>query len=194
MRNVFVIVLAAVVASNADAQQIYRWVDADGVVHYSDQPEPDSNSSDVETVDIDVPPGISDPTRQLRAQPAPLAGSQAQPAGSLLEQQQGIATDAPPAYRGAVVQSPEEQQVLWNLATRLPVSVQVTPALTGTDRIQFLLDDQTIGEPINGTSTVLSPVYRGRHTIVATIIDTNGQTIFRGEPITFYVQQAGRAN
>ena len=94
------------------------------------------------------------------------------------------------ANRSAEIIAPTEQQVLWNLATRLPVRVSVDPALASSDQIQILLDGQPIGEPISTTETVVQPVYRGEHTISANIIDSTGTIIFVGQPITFYVHQA----
>jgi hypothetical protein len=176
-----VIICCALLAASASAsaQQIYRWVDNDGVVHYSDQPRSDAADRDAETVDIKVPPGISNPSRVIA-----IGGSVDEPA------------DTPPgdaaedAYRNVTIASPSEQQVVWNIATRLPVEVTVDPPLAGTHRIQILLDDQPIGDPVVTTSTTVEPVYRGEHRISAMIIDQDGNTVSMGPPTTFYVQQA----
>lgn len=39
-RNVVVLVALSVLAAAAQAEQLYKWVDSDGNVHYSDQPPP----------------------------------------------------------------------------------------------------------------------------------------------------------
>ena len=64
------------------------------------------------------------------------------------------------------------------------------PALAGSHRIQWLLDGQPIGDPVTALQTTLEPVYRGTHTIAATVVDSEGATILSTEPVTFYVQQA----
>lgn len=38
------------------ADQVYRWVDKNGVVHYSQTPPPSTNAATAKTVDISVPP------------------------------------------------------------------------------------------------------------------------------------------
>ncbi|MEM9172744.1 MAG: DUF4124 domain-containing protein [Pseudomonadota bacterium] len=181
----------ALFLASAAAQQVYRWVDDDGVVHYSDQPPP-VDARELESVDIDVPPGISNPSRIAGA-----AISNSQAASDLLRQiesGQNDQTSQVYGYRGLVIESPTEQQVIWNIATRLPVRVQVTPGLAGSHKIQMILDGQPIGEPSDRTSLSVSPVYRGEHSLVATVVDEEGNTLFTGQAVTFYVQQAGRAN
>ena len=44
MRLEFAFVIAAAVVTAAAAQTLYRWVDKDGRVHYSDQPPPEAKS------------------------------------------------------------------------------------------------------------------------------------------------------
>ena len=178
MRFTIAVICCALLATTATAQQIYRWVDAEGVVHYSDQPRENGQAQSAETVDIAVPPGISNPTRIISIGGDP---NQAE------ESEQEAALDA---YRNVAIAEPDEQQVVWNIATRLPVRVTVDPPLAGSHRIQFLLDDQPIGEPTSETATTISPVYRGEHRLTPVIIDADGNTVFTGNPTTFYVQQA----
>ncbi|MEM7612552.1 MAG: DUF4124 domain-containing protein [Pseudomonadota bacterium] len=188
MRFVLALIMFGVfAASSVDAQQIYRWVDENGVVHYSDQPREDGDEpASVETVEIDVPPGIQNPSRVVLSTPA-----QGNDPSAVNQDPFAAAAEATQSdYRSAEIIAPTEQQVLWNLATRLPVRVSVDPALASSDQIQILLDGQPIGEPISTTETVVQPVYRGEHTISANIIDSTGTIIFVGQPITFYVQQA----
>lgn len=184
MRTLLILAILVATPVGAAAQDIYRWVDENGIVHYSDQPR----EADAEAVEIDVPPGISDPTRNYFG---PNAGTQddAEPVSL------GAAptVDSADYYRDAEIQSPQPQQVLWNIVTRLPVDVVVTPALKASDRVQFLLDGQPIGEPIGGTSTIVQPVYRGQHTIAAAIVSPNGEIVFQGPAVEFFVQQSSRA-
>lgn len=196
MRQGILFALLLLVSAWAAAQQVYRWVDAEGVVHYSDQPPPDG-SVEAETVAIDIPPGIGNPSQQiLRSNNGGNSGiSSRQANNALLAQQQGL--DQPEVrveYRDLIIIQPETEQVLWNLATRLPVRVQVTPGLEGSHQVQMLLDGQPVGTPFTGSSSIVSPVYRGEHSLTPTIIDRNGQTLFTGESIRIYVQQASRAN
>ncbi len=88
------ILLAVMIAATAAATEIYRWVDADGQAHYSDQWQPGA-----ERIHIQESPGYSTPP------------SGAAPAG-----------EAPPAAPGSSYQvleiaSPAQEEVLWNTET-----------------------------------------------------------------------------
>lgn len=43
-------------AGTAVADQVYRWVDKNGVVHYTQTPPPSTNAATAKTVDISAPP------------------------------------------------------------------------------------------------------------------------------------------
>lgn len=174
----FIVLCGLLLPAAVTAQDIYRWVDEDGVVHYSDQPPPDDDAA--EPVALEVPPGFSNPVRELVA---PARRSARDDAADRAAETVG-------GYRSATIVEPQAQQVLWNLATRLPVAMTLEPALAGSHRVQWLLDGQPIGDPGTALSTTLSPVYRGTHTLEAVIVDGTGNRIFGTEPVTFYVQQA----
>lgn len=165
----------------ATAQEVYRWVDESGVVHYSDQP-PAQADKPAEVVDIQANKGFSAPnssnvrpvSRRSRSRNDDAAAS----------------SDTPTAYQQVIINRPSEQQTLWNIATRLPVEVTVIPELAAAHQIQLILDDEKIGQPLDGTRTVLQPVYRGEHSLVATILDGDGNILFRSPPTVFYIQQA----
>ena len=176
-----IVVCGLLLSAAASAQQVYRWVDEDGVVHYSDQPPPGETGESAESVDIEVPPGIGNPVRGLAVQPRGTRTG---------DDDDAAATETVGGYRSASIVEPQAQQVLWNIATRLSVSMTLEPALAGSHRVQWLLDGQPIGEPGTSLSTTLTPVYRGEHTVSATIVDGTGSTIFSTESVTFYVQQA----
>jgi hypothetical protein len=58
LRNVIIMLAAGglLVASGASAQQsVYKWVDEDGVVHFSDQPPEDAEDVEAESVTIETP-------------------------------------------------------------------------------------------------------------------------------------------
>ena len=171
----FIVVGGILLSAAASAQQVYRWVDEDGVVHYSDQPPPDDGA---ESVDLEVPPGFNNPARGITAAPRPR-----------IDDEEFVA-ETVGGYRSASIVDPQEQQTLWNIATRLSVAMTLEPALAGSHRVQWLLDGQPIGDPGTSLATTLTPVYRGAHTIEAVIVDSTGSTIISTEPVTFYVQQA----
>ena len=167
-RSIFVLA-GLLAASLAMADGAYRWVDKDGVVHYSDVP-PDE---DAEVVDIAE---YSRTTGVRIASPTSRSGDDEQ-AG---EQQ-------PFRYESLAVASPGPEETLWNIEGVLNVSLALTPGLQPGHRVRVYFD----GEPrmVPGSSFQIEEVYRGVHNIQAEVIDETGQLMIRSKPNRFYVQQ-----
>lgn len=149
----------------------YRWVDEDGVVHYSDRPR-----EGAEEVHLGRPPGFTAPALPA----APRAPAPA-PAPT---------TDPAPAYESLAIVQPGQEETLWNIGGLLNVSVQVRPALRSDHRVQVIYDGQPLDPlPPGVTSFELSEVWRGEHTLRATVIDAEGRVLTESPTVTFFVQQ-----
>ncbi|MFK8052360.1 MAG: DUF4124 domain-containing protein [Woeseiaceae bacterium] len=181
MRKLWFITGLLWLCSAANAQQVYKWVDEDGVTHYSDQP-PAVSDADAEVLDIKPTEGFS--------RPAPQALARRSARQNAIDDPVDDPVDGPIIYEQVIIQRPAAQQTLWNIATRLPVEVTVIPKLDAAHRIQFVMDDSPIGPLLDTTRTVLQPVYRGEHKLIATIVDSDGKQLFRSPPTVFYIQQA----
>jgi hypothetical protein len=167
--NIAVFAFAAVLAAGSVNAQAYRWVDADGVIHYSDVPHEGAE----EIVLLQNKPRPRQPAPAARATP------QQQPEEE--ESQQ------PFSYESIEVVSPAPEQTLWNIEGTLNVAVSLRPGLREGHSLRVYFD----GNPqvVNGTSFVLQEVYRGVHNIQAEVIDETGKLMGRSLPNRFYVQQ-----
>ncbi len=164
----------ALPAAALGGAEVYRWVDAEGQVHYSDRP---SEGADRVVLDI-APPSSS----------AAVASSSSGPT------QPSAGNETAPAYEALTIQAPGQDETRWNIEGQLDVAVAPQPALQAGHRIQLLLDGQTAAELEPGvTRTQLSDVYRGQHTLLARIQDEFGTTLMQSDPVTFYVQQGTQA-
>jgi len=163
-RTIFTL-LALLLAIGATADEAYMWTDEEGVVHYSDRPQPGA-----EVVDL----GQSSTSR---SRPAPTT----QPA----------ANDEAPAptvgYESIEFASPSAEETLWNIEGTLNVTVALTPGLRPGHQVRIYFD----GTPqmVSGASFQLQEVYRGVHNLQAEVIDETGKLIIRSRPSRFYVQQ-----
>ena len=153
------------------AEEAYRWVDADGVVHYSDRPEPGAQAIELPTYQ----PPASSRAPATASRPAPR--SQAQSAEEA----------APFSYESLTVSSPAAEQTLWNIEGVLNVSLNLSPALQSGHQVRVYFD----GTPqmVSGTSFQIEGVYRGVHNLQAEVIDQSGKLMIRSQPNRFYVQQ-----
>lgn len=160
---------------------VYRWVDDQGVAHYSDSPRPDSNDADTESIDL--------PTANVVQSVIPPTGSRARsnaPAG-----EDGQLTNA---YQSLRIVSPSMSETLWNIGGELQVIIRIDPKLKPGHGVFIYLDDLVLTtRPIAASAIVIDNVHRGEHSIRAAVHDANGSVLIGSEPVTFYVQQS-RAN
>lgn len=163
--------LAVLFADIASAdQEVYRWVDENGVVHYSDQPQPGAEKLRIESAPA---PG----TRLPGAATRPRAAAPQQPAQA----------DGAVGYESLTIAEPAAEETLWNIAATLNVTLNLQPSLRQGHRLRVYFD----GEPreVSGTRFTLDEVYRGVHNIQAEVVDANGNVMIRSQPNRFYVQQ-----
>lgn len=154
----------ALACAGASAATVYRWVDENGVVHYSDQPH--QNAQTVEVKPQTVP--------------------------SMDTTEVSTSSGAPPAQRSPYstckLARPENDEVFLNTDT-VNARLRVEPALRPGDRVLFSLDGKQTGT--EGTDITLK-VVRGSHSLSATIEDAAGNTVCKSASVTFHVRQPSR--
>ena len=177
---VAVALLAAGIApAGAPGTVLYKWVDADGVVHYSDQPH-----DGAEKIKVAKPQTYSAPPAPPRASVTP-------------SQRPATGQPAQPAQPGAVTQytrvslvSPSNDDVYTNTDGRVGYTVAIEPGLGTGHQIWILLDGQRVdGAATGSTDGTLTGVERGTHTLVAEVVDLAGRILGSSETVTFNVNQ-----
>ncbi len=163
------ILFGLLVASPALADA-YKWTDEDGVVHYSDRPEPGSERVDLGEAARSRPRS----TRQEATSPSP--GDEA-----------SNAVAKPFSYTSLEISAPAPEETLWNIEGNLNVSLALSPSLQPNHQVRVYFDG--VARTVDGTSFQLQEVYRGVHNIQAEILDETGTLMIRSLPNRFYVQQ-----
>ena len=158
------------VTSMVAADPLYKWVDAQGNVHYSDKPQPGAKKMVLPKASTFNPPNTVSltPTGSDAPRSAAPASSTSPDAG------------AAPAYTAISVAAPADQSTLWNTDS-VTVSVSVAPQLQPGDSVSITLDGKT--QTVQGTSATFAGLDRGPHTVAATLGD------LKAAPITFYIQK-----
>jgi Domain of unknown function (DUF4124) len=161
--------LMSLVCSVALATTVYKWVDENGVVHYSDQPHPNAQKLQIEGVQTYSSKGANVPS----------------PSAS----ESDTRADSGRPYQGCAVAQPLDQQNLPN-AQSVFIRVATDPTPRAGDHIYITLDGQGLngGQP-TGMSFNVTPIDRGAHTVQAQVRDNSGQVLCQTPSITFYVQQ-----
>lgn len=154
----------ALVIGFAQAQSVYKWVDAQGNVHYSDHPHPGAEKVQLPKTQTYAPPSTSGmPAPPPLPPAAPMTG-----------------------YSQFTITSPGNQATLW-YTHEVTVSVTVVPELRQGDTITYHMDSRSLG-PTQSTSVTFKDIPRGDHTASATLNAENGASMSAG-PVTFYVNQ-----
>lgn len=155
------------------AAQAYKWVDENGVVHYSDRPQPGA-----EEVVLPRSPTPALPLPEER----PATAAQAAPAG-----ESAPAAEPAPSYQSLSVVSPAPEVTLWNIGGVLDVDLALQPGLQPGHQMRIYFDGAVVSVP--GTSFQIDEVYRGEHNIQAEVVNEYGELQIRSENTRFYVQQ-----
>jgi hypothetical protein len=150
----------------APSAEMWRWKDANGVVHYSDRPVEGAER-------IEVRPSTMTGSVATQAS-APVAS--AQPAAAV-------------AYTRCAITAPTNDQV-FNAVTSVAATLELEPALQGEHRVQVILNGREYTEWPSGTlSYTLVDLYRGSYAMSVRVLDADGKQLCRGESITFHVRQ-----
>jgi len=153
--------------------QAYKWVDEDGVVHYSDRPH-----EGAEQIQL---PSSGRSTRSTYTPPTRARSS------SNTTQQAEPEEEKPFSYDTITISSPAAEETLWNIEGILNVSVALQPGLAQGHRVRVFFD----GTPqmVDGLNFQIPEVYRGAHNVQVEIVDQTGKLMIRSLPNRFYVQQ-----
>ena len=163
------LLLSLVLHSTAASAAIYRWVDADGRVHFSDR-----RVQGAEAVRVPRPPASAKATEQ--------SGSPATGVKS---------ADAPQLgpYTAFEIVSPVENEVLTQETAAVPVSLLINPPLQEGHRLDIKLDG--VAAPVTNASTQfnLSGVTLGSHRIQAEIVGADGSLVSRTTLHNFHLRK-----
>ncbi len=158
--------LLLLVTFGLQAAPVYKHVDEQGNVTYSDKPQ-DEHDQPADLKPISVIPGrkVSSPPR--RPDPAP---------------------EPPPRVRYSFEwKHPVPEQTLRNTGGTVKVDLRISPSPPEGYRVELWLDgNKRMDWP--GVPVTLQEVWRGEHVLEARIVDTAGRKVAAGQ-VKFYMHQ-----
>lgn len=155
--------------SAAQAVPVYRWVDENGQVNYSDRPGAGA-------VLIDVPTNAPSPNAGPAAPPLPPQAVVPQPAAAA-------------GYATLEVLEPAPRDTLWGTGGKVGIAIGISPDLQPGHRVELYLDGERVGLAGRATRFEIEAVPRGEHTVRAVVLDAADRELLRSAPVTFFVQQ-----
>lgn len=145
--------------------EIYRSVDEDGNVIYSDQELPNSEL-------------IPTPTDNAIPMPKPEAKP---PAEDVVEKPAS-------AYQSFSIASPANNAVIRDNAGNVTVSLSIMPELKAGDYIRLYVDNKLVMPRLTSSGTQLSNLTRGTHSLKAELMSSSGQS-FSTTSVRFHLQR-----
>ena len=164
---VLVVALGGFTAASHASATLYRWVDADGITHYSDRPSPGAEKVQIAAAQ----------SYKGAATPAPPS--------------RRATTSAPaaPRYSRLEITRPSEGEAFVNNGGKVDAAAVLEPVLANGHQLWFVLDGTRQPDPAGGAMTMTFQVDRGTHTMSAVITDDTGRELISSAGITFYVRQ-----
>ena len=163
--------VALTLSAFALAATVYKWTDSNGVVHYSDQPEPGAER-------IVTQSGSDAPRAKSYAAPAPYKGN-----GKPSDERQSTLD-----YTAFSIDAPMPEQNFTDMT--VAVRLHLEPQLRQGHVIDLYLDGKLEdNQPHNATEFTLMDVPRGAHTVFAKLTDPDSGDSRNTDAVTFYVQR-----
>jgi len=161
-----ILILLVLFACQAHAE-IYKSINADGEVVYSD-----TATQGAETVKMPALPTYTPP-------PAPSFTPVRQ-----IQQK----TDF---YKSFVIVSPANEETIRNNLGILNIDAKLVPALQVglKHRVQFFLNGEPYGKPVGKTSLTVSNLDRGDYTLSAAVVDAGGKVLISTGDVVLYMKR-----
>lgn len=185
MKYTWLITLLLVTSAQAD---IYRSVDAEGNIVFTDEPGPGAEKIEVAPASV-ISPEPSITTGDEEVDEILKLSPETEPA--VTEQ----AADAVPAYQVRII-APADDESIWVNNGNVTVSLIVEPQLNAErgDLIVLSVDGADVGQPQPSTSFQLTNLSRGTHTASATIVDSAGSPLTTSATVTFHLHRTSVLN
>ena len=145
--------------------QVYKIVNPDGTISYSDRPEEGAEEVDVPDVQTYEGPTNLDSI------------------GS------STGKEEYPEYTTFEVIKPKHDETFRDNGGYVAIQVSVQPGLFREHIIALYMDGEDLGSSGRGTSIILQNVDRGSHTVHAVIRDADGKQVERTDGVTFHLHR-----
>jgi Domain of unknown function (DUF4124) len=144
--------------------QVYKWVDKDGVIHYGNQPPTEGAT-----------PAKLPPIQTFKGGTAPNLNKFAKPGA------------APGVAINVDIVTPSREETFRGGERVVPVAVMVTPQMGAGHKLVYVLDGTPASPPTTDTAFALTNVERGSHTVSVTLLGAAGEELANSNPVTFYM-------
>lgn len=160
-------------AVSAVAADMWRWRDADGVMHYSDRPVPGA-----ERMNMQAPQSSGETSSGQNASSAAFTAPRPD-----------AAAPPPIRYTRCEIQRPANDEV-FNAVDTVTVTVALEPGLVEGYRLQMFVNGAEYKDwPAGSTTYSLQNLFRGSYSVSARVVSADGKAACMGPPVSFHIRQ-----
>jgi len=167
MKRLTLIVCLMSAGAIIQAQTVYKVIQPDGTVEFTDSPPAGEAAQRVEVAPLNTLPPLVSPRDAFDDQPA---------------------APAKAAYSEFRITSPKNDSSFWETSGNVNVDVSLAPSLRSGDKIEVLLDGRSVGGG-RSTAIALTAMDRGTHSVQAVIKDASGKVLARSNTVSFTLQK-----
>lgn len=166
MRALVLMLMLGLSTASFAKDEVYKWVDDKGVIHYTDKPPTDGAKP------TKLPPlqtykgGTVPPLNKFEKSTIKGTGNAAQ----------------------ILVVTPSRDETFRGGERVVPVAVQVTPQLAEGQKLVYLLDGTPASPPTTDTAFALTEVDRGSHVVSVSLVDASGEVIANSSGVQFHMK------
>ncbi len=156
--------------------EIYRLVDDNGNVSFSDQPHPEATVIKVDALPTYTPITTSFNVNETQS----------------IEDTQTLII---PDYKVSIV-SPSNDQAFWDSSGTVAVQIELQPELDTFrgDLIKVMLDGKEIGEPQENAVVSLTNIDRGTHSLSVAVVSQEQKILSTSDTIKFHLHRRSVIN
>jgi len=160
------LLIMLLLAGSAHAE-VYKSINADGEVVYSDIPTKGAEALKMPALPTYTSPPVT-----------PSVSSKKEPVEKVV-------------YEDFVFLKPEDDATIRNNQGIINAELKLTPALRSkrNHRVQFYLDGEAYGEPGSSIRTTMSSVDRGEHSLTASVLDADGNSLISADPVIVHLHR-----
>ena len=167
MKHLLLTLSLVLATGTAQAQKIYKVVQPDGTILFTDSPSPGDDAEQVDVGPLNSAPALASPADAF---------------------DDSAAVEAEVGYSAFRITSPGNDEAIRGNTGSVNVDLSLEPSLRSGDNIDLLLDGQSIGGG-KSTAITLTEMDRGTHSVQALVKNSAGQVVARSNTVTFTVQR-----
>jgi hypothetical protein len=175
LMKILLILVVSCILTVATADSIYKWVDAQGVVHYGDEPGQSSAKK------MGKLPGLS------TYAPPPIKVKQ--PKAEKGDTEATESEEEATSYRSISIIKPEKGETIRSNPGIVDVLITLAPTLGKTDHIRVVLDGKPISDQYKKGVIRLINVDRGEHQLSVAVYNNKGRKLMSSASHTFYLHR-----